>query len=65
MRGFCAAKRVNAGLPRDFVIYDDDDQLAAVKLVMATLAIDDDAFDPAQRVEPHQPCEEPWQTPRK
>jgi DNA helicase II / ATP-dependent DNA helicase PcrA len=37
---------VNAGLPRDFVIYDDDDQLAAVKLVMATLKIDDDALTP-------------------
>jgi DNA helicase-2/ATP-dependent DNA helicase PcrA len=36
----------NAGLPRDFVIYDDDDQLAAVKLVMATLKIDDDALTP-------------------
>src|ERR1700730_9467215 len=37
---------VNAGLPRDFVIYDDDDQLAAVKLVMAALKIDDDALTP-------------------
>jgi DNA helicase II / ATP-dependent DNA helicase PcrA len=36
----------NAGLPRDFVIYDDDDQLAAVKLVMATLKIDDDTLTP-------------------
>jgi ATP-dependent DNA helicase UvrD/PcrA len=36
----------NAGLPRDFAIYDDDDQLAAVKLVMANLAIDDDALTP-------------------
>jgi DNA helicase-2/ATP-dependent DNA helicase PcrA len=31
----------NAGLPRDFAIYDDDDQTAAVKLVMANLEIDD------------------------
>src|SRR5215470_6948818 len=31
----------NAGLPRDFAIYDDDDQLAAVKL-----AIEDDALTP-------------------
>ena len=46
MRGFCDVKRLNAGLPRDFVIYDDDDQLAAVKLVMATLKIDDDALTP-------------------
>src|SRR3984893_189739 len=37
---------VNAGLPRDFAIYDDDDQLAAVKLVMASLAIDDDTLTP-------------------
>src|ERR1700724_2490387 len=37
---------VNAGLPRDFAIYDDDDQLAAIKLVMANLKIDDDALTP-------------------
>jgi len=36
----------NAGLPRDFAIYDDDDQLAAVKLAMAKLAIDDDSLTP-------------------
>ena len=36
----------NAGLPRDFAIYDDDDQLAAVKLVMANLQIEDDALTP-------------------
>src|ERR1700704_2608120 len=36
----------NAGLPRDFAIYDDDDQLAAVKLAMANLEIDDDALTP-------------------
>ena len=36
----------NAGLPRDFAIYDDDDQLAAIKLAMANLAIDDDALTP-------------------
>src|SRR5580704_3575319 len=36
----------NAGLPRDFAIYDDDDQLAAVKLVMANMEIDDDALTP-------------------
>src|SRR5713101_5792470 len=35
-----------AGLPRDFAIYDDDDQLAAVKLVMAKLRIEDDALTP-------------------
>ena len=37
---------VNAGLPRDFVIYDDDDQLASVKLVMAALKIEDDTLTP-------------------
>lgn len=31
-----------AGLPRDFAIYDDDDQIAAVKLAMAKLGIDAD-----------------------
>ncbi len=36
----------NAGLPRDFAIYDDEDQLAAVKLVMANLEIDDNTLAP-------------------
>src|SRR5271154_6116730 len=36
----------SAGLPRDFAIYDDDDQIAAVKLVMSKLAIDDDSLTP-------------------
>jgi DNA helicase II / ATP-dependent DNA helicase PcrA len=35
-----------AGLPRDFAIYDDDDQIAAVKLVMAKLQIDEDDLTP-------------------
>src|SRR3982075_7826 len=35
-----------ADLPRDFAIYDDDDQLAAVKLVMANLEINDDTLTP-------------------
>src|SRR5271157_847346 len=35
-----------AGLPKDFAIYEDDDQLAAVKLVMAKLHIEDDALTP-------------------
>src|SRR5437016_3603212 len=35
-----------AGLPRDFAIYDDDDQLAAVKLAMAKLQIDADELGP-------------------
>jgi DNA helicase-2/ATP-dependent DNA helicase PcrA len=35
-----------AGLPKDFAIYDDDDQLAAVKLMMGRLQIDDDALTP-------------------
>src|SRR5580700_4794605 len=35
-----------AGLPRDFSIYDDDDQLAAVKLAMGKLRIEDEALTP-------------------
>jgi len=35
-----------AGLPRDFAIYDDDDQLAAVKLAMTKLQIDIDSLTP-------------------
>src|SRR6516165_9898349 len=37
---------VAAGLPKEFAIYDDDDQLAAVKLVMGRLQIDDDTLTP-------------------
>jgi DNA helicase II / ATP-dependent DNA helicase PcrA len=36
----------SAGLPRDFAVYDDDDQLAAVKLAMTKLAIDDETLTP-------------------
>ena len=47
---FCARllrrEAVAAGLPRDFAIYDDDDQLAAVKLAIANLQIDDDGLSP-------------------
>ena len=35
-----------AGLPRDFAIYDDDDQLAAVKLAMAKIQIEADDLTP-------------------
>ena len=35
-----------AGLAKDFAIYDDDDQVAAVKLVMGRLGIDDDSMAP-------------------
>jgi len=35
-----------AGLPRDFAIYDDDDQISAVKLAMTKLQIEDDALTP-------------------
>jgi DNA helicase-2/ATP-dependent DNA helicase PcrA len=35
-----------AGLPRDFAIYDDDDQVAAVKLAMTKLQIDEDELTP-------------------
>jgi len=37
---------VQAGLPKDFAIYDDDDQLAAVKLAMGRLRINDDVLTP-------------------
>ncbi|HUN61140.1 MAG TPA: UvrD-helicase domain-containing protein [Candidatus Sulfotelmatobacter sp.] len=37
---------VHAGLPKDFAIYDDDDQLSAVKLAMARLKIDEDGLTP-------------------
>src|SRR5215468_7146318 len=36
----------SAGLPKDFAIYDDDDQLATVKLVMSRLSISDDTLTP-------------------
>jgi DNA helicase II / ATP-dependent DNA helicase PcrA len=36
----------SAGLPRDFAIYDDDDQLAAVKVVMNKLQIEEDGLTP-------------------
>jgi DNA helicase-2/ATP-dependent DNA helicase PcrA len=36
----------SAGLPRDFAIYDDDDQIAAVKLAMAKLQIEEDGLTP-------------------
>src|SRR2546429_9620926 len=35
-----------AGLPRDFAIYDDDDQFAAVKLAMVKLQIEGDNLAP-------------------
>src|SRR5262249_40481721 len=35
-----------AGLPRDFAIYDDDDQIDAVKLAMARLQIEEDGLTP-------------------
>jgi DNA helicase II / ATP-dependent DNA helicase PcrA len=36
----------HAGLSKNFAIYDDDDQLSVVKLVMERLKIDDDALTP-------------------
>lgn len=35
-----------AGLPRDFAVYDDDDQTSAVKLAMSKLAIESDSLTP-------------------
>jgi len=37
---------VHAGLPKDFAIYDDDDQLSAVKLAMGRLRIEEDGLTP-------------------
>ena len=37
---------VHAGLAKDFAIYDDDDQLSAVKLAMGKLRIEDEALAP-------------------
>lgn len=37
-----------AGLPRDFAIYDDDDQLAAVKLAMQRLKVGEDGPTPRE-----------------
>ncbi len=36
----------SAGLPRDFAIYDTDDQMAAIKLAMTKLAIEDESLMP-------------------
>jgi len=36
----------SASLPRDFAVYDGDDQIAAVKLAMAKLKIEDDTLTP-------------------
>jgi DNA helicase-2/ATP-dependent DNA helicase PcrA len=37
---------VHAGLAKNFAIYDDDDQLAAVRLAMGKLRIEDEALTP-------------------
>jgi ATP-dependent DNA helicase UvrD/PcrA len=37
---------IHAGLPKDFAIYDDDDQLAAVRLAMGRLRIEEDGLTP-------------------
>lgn len=37
---------MHAGLPKDFAIYDDDDQIAAVKLAMGRLRIEEDGLTP-------------------
>jgi ATP-dependent DNA helicase UvrD/PcrA len=37
---------IHAGLPKDFAIYDDDDQIAAVKLAMGRLRIEEDGLTP-------------------
>src|SRR5271156_2679768 len=43
---FLLREATSAGLPRDFAIYDDDDQVAAVKLALAALQINGDASRP-------------------
>src|SRR5437870_4114427 len=43
---FLRREAPHAGLPRDFAIYDDDDQLAAAKLALSSLQIDDDSVTP-------------------
>jgi len=48
------------GLPRDFAIYDDDDQLAAVKLAMAKLQIEDDSLTPRKCAQSNQLREKSW-----
>ena len=45
-RDCCGAKRVNAGLPRDFAIFDDDDQTAAVKRTLMQLDLPADDYPP-------------------
>src|SRR5450432_397427 len=44
--GILRREATHAGLPKDFAIYDDDDQIAAVKLVMAQLHIEDESLTP-------------------
>ncbi|MBZ5702159.1 MAG: UvrD-helicase domain-containing protein [Acidobacteriia bacterium] len=36
----------SAGLPRDFSIFDDDDQIAAVKLILSRLALTEEKISP-------------------
>ena len=36
----------NAGLPRDFSIFDEDDQIAAVKLILANMQVSEDKIPP-------------------
>ena len=43
---FLRREATHAGLPKDFAIYDDDDQIAAVKLVMGRLQIEEDGLTP-------------------
>jgi len=49
-----------AGCPGIFAIYDDDDQLAAVKLAMNKLADRSGRSNAAKRLEPDQLRKEPW-----
>ena len=53
----------HAGLPRDFVIYDTDDQRTVMKRVLKDLRIDETLLQPAQALSPDQQREEPDEGP--
>ena len=56
---------VHAGLAKDFAIYDDDDQLAAVKLAMGKLRIEDEALTPRNVLSRISYAKNQWQAPEQ
>ncbi len=56
-RACCAAKPRISGLPRDFAIYDDDDQTAAVKRALLQLDLPTEDFPPRSAPLADQPRE--------